>query len=429
MSESSSDARPSSGRPLFLEQALEHANVRQYGTVVLAGVRCHRILTAFYLAMAVALIAFFILFSTTRKAHCMGILLPAAGVLRIVPPQAGLVVHQYVHEGKAVQAGEVLFVLSSESSSTALKSTQAAISGFVMHRRDSLSNDLWQAKKQGAERIAAAKKRMEEISADAGRIADQIALQRRRLALSEQSYDRFSLLQSTNYLSAAQLQDKQVEVLEQRQRLAELERVAAANSQALFSAEAEMRDLTSQLDREIGAIERNGAAIEQELAESEARRAVFIRAPKDGVVTAITTEPGQTVPGNVALASLLPAGVHLEAEIYAPSRSIGFIQPGMEVLLRYQAYPYQKFGQYKARVREVSSTSLPANQLIPHGDSSPATEPLYRIRLTLDKQSVTAYGRPMPLKSGMLVDASVLLEKRRLYEWVLEPLASLSGRL
>ena len=35
----------------------------------------------------------------------------------------------------------------------------------------------------------------------------------------------------------------------------------------------------------------------------------------------------------------------------------------------------------------------------------------------------------MPLRSGMLVDASVMLERRKLYEWVLEPLFSISGRL
>ena len=40
-----------------------------------------------------------------------------------------------------------------------------------------------------------------------------------------------------------------------------------------------------------------------------------------------------------------------------------------------------------------------------------------------------AYGQTYPLKSGMLIDASIVLEKRRLYEWILEPLYSISGRI
>ena len=57
------------------------------------------------------------------------------------------------------------------------------------------------------------------------------------------------------------------------------------------------------------------------------------------------------------------------------------------------------------------------------------SEPVYRVRLELDKQTVRTYGNVMPLRSGMLVDASVKLERRKLYEWVLEPIFSISGRL
>jgi membrane fusion protein len=123
---------------------------------------------------------------------------------------------------------------------------------------------------------------------------------------------------------------------------------------------------------------------------------------------------------------VLPQGAQLEAEIYVPSRSIGFVKPGMQVLLRYQAYPYQKFGQYRARVREVVDTSMLPQELgLPQNASS---EPLYRIRLALDSQTIQAYGKHLPLKSGMVVDASIHLDHRRLYEWILEPLFSITGR-
>ena len=55
-------------------------------------------------------------------------------------------------------------------------------------------------------------------------------------------------------------------------------------------------------------------------------------------------------------------------------------------------------------------------------------EQLYRLRVQLNEQSVMAYGKPQPLQSGMLLDADILQESRRLYEWVLEPLYSLTGK-
>lgn len=171
--------------------------------------------------------------------------------------------------------------------------------------------------------------------------------------------------------------------------------------------------------------------MEQDLTENEARRVVLVRAQQDGMATAIQTAVGQTVSANMAIASILPAGAELEAEVYAPSRATGFIRPGMTVLLRFQAYPYQKFGQYPALVREVANMSQRPDELSLPGilPGGAAAEPVYRIRLKLDRQTVMAYGKPMPLKSGMLVDATIVLERRRLYEWVLEPLFSISGRI
>jgi membrane fusion protein len=55
-------------------------------------------------------------------------------------------------------------------------------------------------------------------------------------------------------------------------------------------------------------------------------------------------------------------------------------------------------------------------------------EPLYRIKAALDSQTVLAYGRPQPLQAGMQVEADILLDRRRLIEWIFEPLLSLAGR-
>ena len=57
-----------------------------------------------------------------------------------------------------------------------------------------------------------------------------------------------------------------------------------------------------------------------------------------------------------------------------------------------------------------------------------AGEPAYRIIVTLAAQTATAYGEKVALQSGMRLDADVLIETRRIYEWVLDPLYSLTGR-
>lgn len=426
--ENSGPSAKGSPLPLFRQQAVDHISVRQYGAVLLTRAFSHTVLTALFVAIALAIVAFFILFNTTRKAQCEGVLLPTAGVIRILPTQTGIIQEVRVKDGQAVRAGDVLFVLSSERSSTSTDATQKSISALLQRRRDSYDSELTQSAQQSRQRVAAANNRARDIGAEIQRTDDQIVLQQRRVALAEQAQKRYDDLQASHYISAAQLQDKQAELLDQKQRLAELQRIASISRRDLATAQADARDLQVQAQRDAGALRRDAAEIEQDLTESESRRELLVRAPQAGMVTAITATVGQNVTASAALASLLPAGAQLEAEIYAPSRSIGFIKPGMPVLLRYQAYPYQKFGQHKARVYEVALTSLRPDEMA-GSNMSGAAEPVYRIRLKLDQQSVQAYGKTMPLKSGMLIDASVLLEQRRLYEWVLEPLFSISGRM
>lgn len=421
---------PNPVRPLFRQQAIEHVSTKQYGTVILARSVSHRFLTVLFVLIALAIVAFFLFFSTTRKAQSSGVLTPTAGVIRLFPTQTGIVIEKRVMEGQNVKTGDTLFVLSSERSSASSGDAQRTISGLLQSRRDSFGAELKQSGVQAQQRLNALQRRVLDMQAESQKLDDQIALQQQRVSLSEQTLKRYSDLQATNYISAAQLQDKQAEMLDQRQRLADLNRVKSSSQRDMATTQADIRDLQVQAQRDTAALQRNVSALEQDLTDSEARREIVIRAPQDGVVTAITAEVGQTVSANQPIATLLPAGAELEAEIYAPSRSVGFVKPGMTVLLRYQAYPYQKFGQYAATVREVASTSLRPEELaLPGAAGGANSEPVYRIRLKLDKQSVQAYGKALPLKSGMLVDASILLEQRRLVEWVLEPLFSISGRM
>ncbi len=422
---------PPTARPLFRQQAVEHAAVRQYGAVILSQRLTFQFLTGLFLTIALAILVFFFCFMTTRKAQCQGILLPVSGVIRVVPTQTGTVKEKRVREGQLVAAGDVLFVLSGERSAIA-GDAQKTISSLLASRRDSYRTELQQLELQTRQHAEALRRRMVDITGDLHHLDDQITLQKQRVSLSEQAWKRYSGLQALHYISAAQSQDKQADLLDQRQRVSDLLRAKANSQRDVDSTDAELRNLSVQAARDAAALQRNIAMVEEELTDSEAKREILVRSPGAGVVTAITAEMGQTVSPSQSIASVLPAHSLLEAEIYAPSRSVGFVKPGMQVLLRYQAYPYQKFGQHSATVTEVANTSLrPEEMTLPGATLPPGStaEPLYRIRLKIDKQTVKAYGTDMPLKSGMLLDASIVLERRHLYEWILEPLFSISGRI
>ena len=90
----------------------------------------------------------------------------------------------------------------------------------------------------------------------------------------------------------------------------------------------------------------------------------------------------------------------------------------MPVNIRFDAFPYQKFGMQRARVLEISRSVLAPREA---GDPR-GSEPVYRVRAAIEKQSVEAFGQQVFLKPGMQFSADVVLERRSLLEWLLEPL-------
>ena len=55
---------------------------------------------------------------------------------------------------------------------------------------------------------------------------------------------------------------------------------------------------------------------------------------------------------------IVPQHATMQAELLAPSSAVGFIHEGERVLLRYSAFPYQKFGEYWGTVVSVSRAAL-----------------------------------------------------------------------
>jgi membrane fusion protein len=150
-------------------------------------------------------------------------------------------------------------------------------------------------------------------------------------------------------------------------------------------------------------------------------------APIGGTMASILVEPGQVVTAGTTLATIIPLDARLEAHLFTPSRSIGFVRDGQEVLLRFLAYPHQKFGSQRARVLAISKNPLAARGA---GVFADRRQP----RAGLSHQGSARFAddprlrSAEPLQPGMQLEADILLDRRRLIEWIFEPLLSLAGR-
>ncbi len=419
--------------PLFRPEVVAENQTQWLGTVLLTPRLSYQFFTAFAVLAASAIVALLMLADYTRKARIKGWLVPQQGLIRVYTPQAGVVTQLDVHEGAEVSQGEPLLRLSAERQSASLGGTQTEIVRQLAARRDSLAEERLRYERLQAQQIQTLTERLQALRLEADQLEREMALQETRMRLARKTEKRRKQLRRRGLISDQQVQQAEEFRLDQDARYHALERRRLATMQGHLVLESELRDLPLKAQAQVANIERNIAEVGQQLAEAEARREIVISAPQAGTVTAIQSEWGGSVNTTVPLLSIIPAGAELEAHLFSPSRAVGFVQAGQRVLLRYQAFPYQKFGHYEGRVATISRSAvspgeLPA-QLAGLASLYGATEPVYRIVVSLTRQAVTAYGQPIALQPGMQLEADVIIERRRLIEWVLDPLYTLTGKL
>jgi membrane fusion protein len=425
------DPAPSGGRAgwqLFRNEALADRQTQWLGTVLLASRRSDHLFTLCAVLAMLAILALLAFGQFTRKARVAGWLVPQQGLVRVFAPQPGVVAQLYVREGAPVHQGEHLLRLSGELQSTTLGATQAEIVRRLTQLRDALHDEQRQQERLLAQQQRNYASRLATLSSELEQVKHDIATMKQRVALAVRNATANRNLREQGYVSEQQLQTVEADRLEQEQRLGALERQQIGLARERMTLEGELNDLPVRTRAALTNIERDLAAAEQELAQAEARREIVVPAPQNGTVTAILVEEGGHANISAPLLSIVPPGANLEAHLYSPSRAVGFVRPGQHVLLRYQAYPYQKFGHYEGTVANISRSAVSPGELPPQLAGLAGPDPVYLITVTLARQTIAAYGRQVELQPGMQLEADIALETRRLYEWLLDPLYTVTGK-
>lgn len=246
----------------------------------------------------------------------------------------------------------------------------------------------------------------------------EIQTKREQWLLAQGSLKRYEALAGSQYISQIQLEQQKNAVLSFQADLQAFERLLNERRSGISQLRQSVMELQAQRRSLLASGINDRANLTQEQRVQEGNAGVSVQSPLDGLVSSRVIEPGQV--GQILL-TVLPKTSKLEAHLMVPSSAMGFIAPGDKVLLRYQAYPYQKFGHYSGTVKALTRNVVSSD--------SQSKQSYYRAIVQLDKQSVLAYGKQELLRPGLSVEADILGDTRKLYEWLFEPVYALQGKL
>ncbi|MEH2506514.1 membrane fusion protein [Bradyrhizobium sp. AZCC 1578] len=407
---------------LFRQEAIDFLHQRHSWGEVVALQPISSTILGWTLAGLVACILVFISVAQyARKETVTGYLTPTFGTAKIFVPQQGFIKELHVKEGQEVAEGDPLLTVVTSQISANGDDVNATVLAALARQREVVERQIAAEERRTAsehERLASTTK---GIEGEIAQLEDQRNIQNERLKLSESFVSTGATLIAKGALPAIELKRREQAALEQAQHLASLDQQITVRRTQLADAQHTLEQLPIVAAERVRVLRGDLSWIEQRVAEVDGRRAYVIKAPTSGRVSALHASIGKVADPKHMQLEIIPLDSTLQAELFFPTRAFGFVRPGQQVRILYDAFPYQKFGTYRGSVTKVSQTILTGNDA-----TGPITlqEPAYRVTVAPERPDIDAYGLKTPLQPGMLLKADVILEQRSLMRWLLDPVFS-----
>lgn len=411
--------------PLFRREVIEARQQRLEGEVILTQPLRATTLTLLLLTIMAATACWLALGSYTRSEIARGILVTDQPSAKVVAIRPGQVTQLLVHDGERVRTGQRLATITVERPDEDGTSASAeSLAAFDAQRL--LAQQQAQLATQSADadraRLSATLEGLDRQRSD---IAGQIALQKQVVASAKQTFDSMTAVIARGFVSRIEYENRRQAVLAAEQQLSQLQAQSNALGAQERQTQAELAKTSVDAGTEITSARSAAEGFIEQRAQMLADRAYEISAPVSGRVTALQAEIGSTVDAATPLMVIVPDASPLHADVYAPSSAIGFVKPGQEVRLLYDAFPYQRFGSFGGRVGRVSRTALDPKEI-----DAPLKidEPVYRIEVGIPRQKIQAFGKSELLQPGMTLSANLILDRQSFLQWLLQPLNAVLRR-
>lgn len=344
------------------------------------------------------------------------VLTPTGGADPVKATRQGVVNHVFVSEGLTVNKGDVIATLRSQQTgdrAAELMTIQTQLAGAG----ESFAN----AKDKFAAQKLTDEQEVRKLVAQVEHLDGVVTFKKQQLNLLKQLEASDEKLYREGIVSRVQLAGRQLEVAELS---AELERLLAEQTEARVAIEkvksesqakqADFNEIQRTFKESAATGEIKIAALRSGLVGSDGDE-IRLTAPCSGTVlrmhvknTGAVLQEGETV------AELVCSGETLQAELAIPESGLGKLQTGQGVKLKYDAFPYQRYGVKYGRVSWLSPAATNSTE----GSS-------LRAHVEIAERELMVQGQSRPLIAGMSGKAEIVVGNRSLIQFVLEPLRQL----
>jgi membrane fusion protein len=404
---------------LFRQEVIEFQQTRrEFGGVTLLQPVSSQLLTWTLTTSVAVIVAFLCVAQYARKERVEGYLTPSTGRARIIVPQQGTIRAVHVKEGQHVRQGQPLLTVETAQISADDQDVNTTLLTTLAQQRDVLARNITAEERRTVSETERLQSMIRSIETEISHLNEQARLQSERISLSRSFLEAAAKLSTKGYISEIEYKRRQQELLEQQRELGVVNEHIANRQSQIVEARYSLEQLPTVMAQKVQLLANELSTVKQRITEIQSRKAYLVRAPSAGRVATLQSIVGGPADPRRLQMEIVPADSVLQAELFIPTRAIGFVQVGQDVRLLYEAFPYQKFGTYRGRIVQVSETILTGSDI-----AAPITlkEPVYKATVALERPDIDAGGKRVPLQADMLLTADIILEKRAIASWAFAP--------
>ncbi|WP_371186468.1 HlyD family efflux transporter periplasmic adaptor subunit [Thalassotalea maritima] len=415
---------------LFRKEVLAHQSQRLSGAIALNQPLSIKVSVGVLLAVTLLIIVFLSTAEYARKQTVRGFLAPDKGMIKSFAQQGGTIEKLWVDVGSNVQKGDALATLiiaNNAADGIALNDKLQSQYDTQLHLLDA---EIEQYKTIQTQQSLNFDQQLQDLAQEKHALIAQQQLTAEKLILLSAKQRDMESLKRQGYLSKFETERHQQALMDAQQEHYQISRLIVQQNNHIKQLTFEKANLPQTYTLTINQLLRQKADLQQQLAQINSSYRYTVVASQAGTVMALQVVEGQALSSIKAQSSplmhILPEGAELIAELLLPTRSAGFVEQGQLSRLRFDAFPYQRFGFIESEIVRIDNAIVTPNEIqIPVA----LQEPVYRLKAKLKQQYIAAYGQTFDLRSGMLFEADIMLERRSLMAWLLEPIYSIQGRL
>ncbi|MBT0730805.1 HlyD family secretion protein [Rosenbergiella nectarea] len=411
---------------LFRKEALYHQRHHWLGkALLLKGIPLWIIVTCTVTFIAISLIAL-IKGEYTRRVNVKGEIFSQQQTVTILAPQQGRIAKNYVKIGEAVKKGMPIYALdiSRDTQSGNLSENSKVSINQQILLTNNIINKLKENKKINIDKLTQQlveyKKSYDNTKLLVGKSLHGL----KEMQESMKNYDEYL---KRGLISKEQSYNQRYLFYQQQSSWQSMNSQLIQESLQIINLESEITSTSADFDNRISEYELKLSEFNRMLAEVDANDRLIITSPVAGKIENLAFTEGQMFSLGDSLAQILPGEQqHYQLMLWLPNHSVPFVRPGDKVNIRYDAYPYQKFGQFSGEITSLSRVPATDSEMMSYKGSSPVTaqqskEAYYKTIVTLSDQVLNFEDRRLPIGNGMSAEVTLFLEKRPLYQWILSP--------